>query len=122
MFAVCRAVDRQCIILLTVFVICHDVGLLTGSVYNDADLQLNGFSGEGVTDGSVIVVKTHEWGPRARSDFSRAILLVRDPLDCILSEFNRQAGGGHTGHAGLDSFKMEGGKSWKDFLKQKLIK
>ena len=98
------------------------VGLLTGSVYNDADLQLNGFPGESVTDGSVIVVKTHEWGPRPRSQFSGAILLVRDPVDCILSEFNRQAGGGHTGHAGVDSFKKEGGKRWKEFLKPKLIK
>ena len=134
----CRAADRPCLQLLTVFVIFHVfrdvdgylkcllfvifVGLLTGSVYNDADLQLNGFAGESVTDGSVIVVKTHEWGPRPRSQFSGAILLVRDPVDCILSEFNRQAGGGHTGHAGVDSFKREEGKRWKDFLKTKLIK
>ena len=32
------------------------------------------------------------------------------------------AGGGHTGHAGVDSFKREGGKRWRDFLKTKLIK
>ena len=38
-------------------------------------------------------------------------LFFRDPVDCILSEFNRQAEGGHTGHAGLDVFKREGGKS-----------
>ena len=88
------------------------LGLLTGSVYRDEDLLLNGFTGESVTDGSVIVVKTHEWGARARSQFSGAILLVRDPVDCIFSEFNRQAGG-HTGHAGVDMHRRDGGKRWK---------
>ena len=97
-------------------------GLMTGSIYRDADLLVNGFKGEGVTDGSVVVVKTHEWGPSARSNYSGAILLVRDPLDCILSEFNRERGGGHTGHAGMDNFKGEGAKRWKGFLKKKLVK
>ena len=40
---------------------------MTGSIYTDEDLKLNGFPGEGVTDGSVLVVKTHEWGDKARS-------------------------------------------------------
>ena len=42
-------------------------GTLTGSIYDDADLKFNGFQGESHKGGDVIAVKTHEWGPRARS-------------------------------------------------------
>ena len=90
-------------------------------MYNDGDLKRNGFLGESVANGEVIVVKTHEWGAKVRYKFSAAILLVRDPVDSILSEYNRQ-GGGHTGHARQDMFAMEGGKRWKNFLKKKLIR
>ena len=34
-------------------------GYFTGAVYNDANLRKNGFSGEGIYDGSVIAIKTH---------------------------------------------------------------
>ena len=43
-------------------------GILTGSVYEDGDLRRNGFKGEYHRSGKVLVVKTHEWGPIARSD------------------------------------------------------
>ena len=43
-------------------------GILTGSVYEDGDLQRNGFKGEYHRSGKVLVVKTHEWGPIVRSD------------------------------------------------------
>ena len=97
-------------------------GVLTGSIYTDGDLRKNGFHGESVRDGSVLVVKTHEWGEKSRAMYQGAILLVREPVDCILSEFNRERGGGHTGHAGKGHFHNEGGKIWKDFLKTKLTK
>ena len=36
-------------------------GYETGSVYRDSQALLNGFSGEGIKDGSVLVVKDHFW-------------------------------------------------------------
>lgn len=33
-----------------------------------------------------------------------AVLLVRNPFDAILAEFNRNHGGGHTGHASREDF------------------
>ena len=47
-----------------------------------------------------------------RSLFNASILLLRDPLESILSEYNRQAGG-HTGHAK----KME---KWPGFVMEKI--
>ena len=47
-----------------------------------------------------------------RSLFNASILLIRDPLESILSEYNRQAGG-HTGHAR----KMD---KWPSFVKEKI--
>ena len=67
-------------------------------MYKDVALLKNGFPGESVSNGSVIAVKTHEWGAGTRDLFTRAILLVRDPFDSILAEFNRRSGG-HIGHA-----------------------
>lgn len=60
-------------------------------------------------NGSVLVVKTHEWGPKARSKFSKAILLVRSPGPAIQAEFNRQSGG-HIGFASPDRYKRTKGK------------
>ena len=36
-------------------------GYETGSVYRDTQALLNGFTGEGIYDGSVLVVKDHFW-------------------------------------------------------------
>ncbi|XP_046543912.1 WSCD family member CG9164-like [Haliotis rubra] len=73
-------------------------GIATGSVYNDVTLKQHGFPGEGVRDGRVVMVKTHEWGSEHRRAFSRAVLLIQDPFDSLLAEFNRR-NGGHRGHA-----------------------
>jgi len=86
------------------YLIQQATGFLTGSVYQDQTLRINGFPGEGVRDGSVVVVKTHE---TQRGNFDRAILLVRDPYKAILAEFNRQSGG-HVGHARPKAFKSKG--------------
>ena len=45
--------------------------------------------------GTTILVKAHR--PIDRAD--AAVLLIRNPFDAILAEFNRNHGGGHTGHA-----------------------
>ncbi|CAG9862420.1 unnamed protein product [Phyllotreta striolata] len=94
-------------------------GYHTGSVYKDYGLRKNGFPAESVANGSVLVVKTHEWGPRARCNFSKAILLVRTPAAAIQAEFNRQSGG-HVGFAAPDRYKRLRGRYWQDFVASQL--
>ena len=101
-------------------------GFLTGSVYNYDRYKEKGFPGEGVMDSSVLAVKTHEMS-RANKKFNlttrtygngqfkmydMAILLVRDPYQAILSEFNRKKSG-HTSHAQMENFKSE---KWPKFV------
>ena len=90
-------------------------GLMTGSVYCDHDLLNNGFPGEGVTNGSVIVVKTHECD---RNKFKKAVLLIRDPYEAILAEFNRRnsATNGHLGHVGRAKPAAFRSKEWLSFV------
>ena len=107
----------------------QSTGFLTGSIYTEDQLKGRGFPGEGVMDSSVIVVKTHSLdrtaGPNSPHEkylnaenghstrqFDKAILLIRDPHEAILSDFNRMKGG-HTGHAELDDFKSE---KWQKFF------
>ena len=55
-------------------------GLLTGSVYKDYALLKNGFPAESIVNGSVIAIKTHEFGPESIAGYDRVILLVRNPF------------------------------------------
>ncbi len=83
-------------------------GLCTGGVYCDIALRQNGFPGEELRSGVVLVVKTHQTDPRwtgvhYSSDlplvyykkvedipvYSTAILLVRNPFYAIVAEHNR---------------------------------
>ena len=75
-------------------------GVLTGSIYCDRDLKAF-FTGEFVTSSNVLAVKTHSAATRVfvksatsggRVVFSRAIVLVRDPLNALLSEAHRYYG------------------------------
>ena len=59
-------------------------GVSTGSVYKDVALLRNGFPAESVNNGSVIAVKTHEWGPEVRNKFQAALLLVRLGFLCYV--------------------------------------
>lgn len=94
-------------------------GIYTGSVYKDYGLLKNGFPAESVVNGSVSVVKTHEWGPVARRPFSKAVLLIRAPGPAIQAEFNRQSGG-HIGFASPDRYRRNKGKYWQQFVSDKL--
>ena len=93
------------------YLLQQSTGILTGSVFADPSLQESGF-GEGITNQSVLVIKTHNVGitHHTNNPFDRAILLVRDPFDAILAEFNRlqviteDGRMSHTGHATLDKF------------------
>jgi hypothetical protein len=74
-------------------------GIYTGSIYCDTTLKAV-FSGEHISSGNVLVVKTHH--PDATSlptdmkialgqeSFDKAIILVRDPFDSLISEANRR--------------------------------
>ena len=89
----------------------------TGSAYNDSTLR-GEFRGEARTDASVVAVKTHYpcggcWkqppnyveyvaepltGRRSYAAASASVLILRNPFDAILSEFNRvRSGFNHTG-------------------------
>lgn len=94
-------------------------GTYTGSVYKDYGLLKNGFPAESVTNGSVLVVKTHEWGSKARVPFLKAVLLVRSPGAAIQAEFNRQSGG-HVGFATPERYRRNKGKYWQNFFTDKL--
>lgn len=79
-------------------------GICTGSVMCDMSLRLNGFTGENLNSGSVLVVKTHALVPtwvnestsstshvRSSRDlpYESAIFLLRNPMDALVSEWNR---------------------------------
>ncbi|CAB4061818.1 unnamed protein product [Lepeophtheirus salmonis] len=77
-------------------------GIFTGSIYIDYDLMKNGFPAENVKDG--------------------VVLLVRDPYESLLAEFNRQ-NGGHIGHASTSNYRsiqwlkyvVDSAPSWSKF-------
>ncbi|KPJ12441.1 WSCD family member AGAP003962 [Papilio machaon] len=79
-------------------------GILTGSIYMDFGLKVHGFPAENVTDGTVLVVKTHEAPPLEPDKFKSAVLLIRNPRDAILADFNRLHKG-HIGTAPKSAFK-----------------
>ena len=63
-------------------------GVCTGSYACDMSLRFAGFTGEGIQSSNVLVVKTHEAKPHW-AEFNSAIVLVRNPLDAIVSDWNR---------------------------------
>jgi len=81
-------------------------GFYTGSIYDDKKLFTGGFKGEteNFRDGRVVAIKAHSF--REERGLGDAILLIRNPFDAILAEFNRNKGGGdhHTGVATNDDF------------------
>lgn len=79
----------------------------------------SGFPAENISNSSVLIVKTHEYGPIAWTRFRKAVLLVRDPAKAILAEFNRQSGG-HIGFASPDRYKRTNGRYWLKFVTTKL--
>ncbi|XP_045468186.1 WSCD family member AAEL009094 isoform X2 [Harmonia axyridis] len=102
------------------YLLQQSTGILTGSIYRDYSLLKNGFPAENVVNGSVLLVKTHEFGQNAKKLYSKAILLVRSPTAAIQAEFNRQSGG-HVGFASPLRYKRSKGKSdWEQFVYDKL--
>ena len=77
-------------------------GICTGFVACDYEMRSQGFIGERINSGSVIVVKTHamtpQWyGVKYRNPISwegwwgSAVFIVRNPFDSLIAEWNRYA-------------------------------
>ena len=74
-------------------------GVFTGSIYCDQVLKTV-FPGEYVVSGSVVAVKTHLMDSRelpedvqlvtGKKNFDKAVVVVRNPFDALVSEANRQ--------------------------------
>lgn len=94
-------------------------GICSGSYTCDMSLRYAGFTGEGIQSPNVVVVKTHQvaphWGDGKSSfKFSSAIVIVRNPLDALVSDWNRYVANGfqvktvhlgtHTQKAGKEYF------------------
>lgn len=77
----------------------QSTGIFTGSIYCDSTLKAS-FPGEYVVSGNVLAVKTHHcdstYLPKKvqehtrQQKFSKAVLIVRNPYDALVSEANRQ--------------------------------
>jgi hypothetical protein len=87
------------------------MGLTTGSDCDiskklNKDLMNMGLAGEGLVDKRVMVVKTHYPERYGKTKFyaERAILLVRDPLDCMTSLYNMICTGSHNKSISDDDF------------------
>lgn len=74
-------------------------GIFTGSIYCDPGLKV-AFPGEFVAGGNVIVIKTHQADTlelpedikqfTGKTYYDKAILIVRNPYDALVSEANRR--------------------------------
>ena len=76
-------------------------GIFTGSVYSDVTLKRAGMA-EGSQEG-VITVKTHKKFT-ADEHWDKVVLILRDPVDTVVAEFNRMSAG-HTGMAAFNSLQ-----------------
>ena len=84
-------------------------GICTGGIYCDKTLRKNGYPGECIRSGVVLVVKTHQTSPwwkgvhYKKSDspkyfaknwhipvFGTGIFLMRNPYDALVAEWNRE--------------------------------
>lgn len=88
------------------------MGLTSGSDCDitkklNKDLMNMGLAGEGLVDKRVWVVKSHYPERYGKTKFysERAILLVRNPLDCITSLFNMVCTGSHNKSIADNDFK-----------------
>ncbi len=89
-------------------------GIYSGAVYCDQSLK-NTFPGEAIVSGNVIAVKTHQsdsiklpvavQAATGKETYDKAIVLVRDPYDALVSEANRRWNerGSVNRHTGLAS-------------------
>ncbi|CAH1772384.1 unnamed protein product [Owenia fusiformis] len=97
----------------TRYILQQATGIYTGSVYsNDDELRLNGFPGEGVTNGSVLVIKTHR-ALLSHRKYDRIVMIIRSPFQAYLTDFNRRRGHGHTAIVELT-------EGWSGYVRRQL--
>ena len=79
--------------------------------------MMMGLAGEGLVDKRVLVVKTHYPERYGKTKFyaERAILLVRNPLDSIVSLFNMVCTGSHNKSIHDEDF-TKFASAWDDFI------
>ena len=76
-------------------------GICTGFIYCDSVMRMNGYIGEDIKSGSVLVAKTHTWEPRwsgikykhwnkADSYYGSAVFILRNPYHAAIAEWNRR--------------------------------
>ena len=70
-------------------------------------MKSQGFLGESIHGGSVVVIKTHSNLSKRRNIYDRVILLIRNPYDTFVAEYHRQRAG-HMGFAGDEHFLSPG--------------
>ncbi|CAK8683719.1 unnamed protein product [Clavelina lepadiformis] len=85
-------------------------GIYTGSVYGDTHLRRHGFLAEppDVSKHRSVVVKDHMLNENRMSLYESAILIVRNPYDAVVAEFNRVASNrNQTGFASEKQFQSQ---------------
>ncbi len=100
-------------------------GVCTGAVYCDISLRAEGFSGEFVRSGSVLVVKTHRHSPiwtgtnlrrplsESEGKYGSAVFVVRNPFKALVAEWNRIVANGFNSHTVfLDTHVKQAGEEW----------
>ena len=98
-------------------------GICTGAIYCDTSLRSQGFIGENLQSGSVLVVKTHGsaamWlglqlrRSKRKGYFGSAIFIVRNPLNALVAEWNRKVANKFHGRTvSLESHTKTAGKEW----------
>ena len=77
-------------------------GICTGFLHCDTVMRANGYVGETVKSGKVLVVKTHSTVPKWKcarnrysksddADYGSAILILRNPVHSAIAEWNRRS-------------------------------
>jgi hypothetical protein len=72
-------------------------------------LKRSGFEAEGIRDGRVIVIKTHEAPAYSQVKYDKMVMVIRNPFAALKAEFNRRHGG-HKGHAKRQLFSKNNGQ------------
>ncbi|XP_076810344.1 sialate:O-sulfotransferase 1-like [Clavelina lepadiformis] len=72
-------------------------GIYTGSVYGDKSLYKSGFLAElpEISKVRSVVVKDHMLDKNTMTSYQSAILIIRNPYDAMIADFNRFASDGH---------------------------
>lgn len=94
-------------------------GICTGFEYCDISMRVKGFAGENIVSGAVSVVKTHgypHWNNKKKHGgsgvkYDSAVVLVRNPLDAFVAEWNRRVSNNfHGSTVSLTSHVKSAGK------------